>query len=175
MNWCWTSTTGTDVPDIVRMAQDHFEREIDLIFTPDPIAYARNLMIATVQQFYNPRSELLRVARENSTGRLLAYTWARRGDRAPWSDDEMVSVRMAHVDMSLPVRQRLRLVTGMVLLWETWARECGVNIVCSTTMRRDTDGFLELHRKLGYDVRGSYAYKRLSNTQATPANSLNPS
>jgi hypothetical protein len=28
-------------------------------------------------------------------------------------------------------------------------------------MRRDQGGFLELHRKLGYDVRGSYAYKRL--------------
>jgi hypothetical protein len=173
MNWTWNSTTGTDVPDIVQMAQDHFETEIDLIFTPDPIAYARNLTLATVRQFYNPGTELLRVCRENSTGRLLAYTWAIRGDRAPWSDDEMVSVRMAHVDMSLPVRQRLRMVTGMVLLWETWARECEVPIVCSTTMRRDTDGFLTLHRRLGYDVRGSYAYKRVSNTQATPANSLN--
>lgn len=174
MNWTWNSTTGTDVPDIVQMAQDHFEQEIDLIFRPDPIAYARNLTLATVQQFYNPYTELLRVARHTESNRLLAYTWARRGDRAPWSDDEMVAVRMAHVDMTLPVRQRLRLVTGMVLLWETWARECSVPIVCSTTMRRDTAGFLEIHRKLGYDVRGSYAYKRLSTTQATPADSLSP-
>jgi hypothetical protein len=28
-------------------------------------------------------------------------------------------------------------------------------------MRRDQQGFLDLHRKLGYDVRGSYCYKRL--------------
>jgi len=28
-------------------------------------------------------------------------------------------------------------------------------------MRRDQDGFLNMHRKLGYDVRGSYAYKRV--------------
>ena len=117
--------------------------------------------MATVRQFYNPGTELLRVCRENSTGQLLAYTWAIRGDRAPWSDDEMVSVRMAHVDLRLPVRQRLRLVTGMIVLWETWAQECSVPVVCSTTMRRDTGGFLEIHRKLGYDVRGSYAYKRL--------------
>jgi hypothetical protein len=175
MNWTWQATTGTDVPDIVQMAQDHFEREIDLIFTPDPIAYSRNLTLATVRQFYNSQQELLRVAREVQTNRLLAYTWAERHQTAPWSDDEMVSVRMAHVDLSLPVRQRLRLVTGMVVLWEVWARECSVPIVCSTTMRRDQGGFLEIHRKLGYDIRGSYAYKRLSNTQATPANSLNPS
>jgi len=165
MNWTWTATTGTDVPDIVTMAQDHFETEIDLIFTPDPVAYARNLTLATVRQFYNPGSELLRVCREVGTNRLLAYTWAIRGDRAPWSDDEMISVRMAHVDLSLPVRQRLRMVTGMIVLWETWARECSVPIVCSTTMRRDTGGFLEIHRRLGYDVRGSYAYKRLSTVQ----------
>jgi hypothetical protein len=161
MNWTWMSTTGADVPEIVQMAQNHFETEIDLIFTPDPIAYARNLTVATVQQFYNPGAELLRVCRENSTHQLLAYTWAIRGDRAPWSDDEMISVRMAHVDLQLPVRQRLRLVTEMVVLWETWAKECGVDIICSTTMRRDQGGFLEIHRRLGYDVRGSYAYKRL--------------
>ena len=162
MQWTWESTAGTDVPHMVRMAEDHFEREIDLIFTPDPVAYARNLTLATVQQFYNPASELLKVAKERETGRILAYTWAICGERTPWSDDEMICAKMAHVDLSLPVRQRLRLVTGMVLLWETWARSIGVPVVCSTTMRRDQEGFLELHRKLGYDVRGSYAYKRLS-------------
>jgi hypothetical protein len=161
MNWTWNSTTGADVPAIVQMAQMHFENEIDLIFTPDPIAYSRNLTLATVRQFFNAGTELVRVAREVGSDRLLAYTWAIRGDRAPWSDDEMVAVRMAHVDLELPVRQRLRLVTEMVVLWESWAREYSVPIVCSTTMRRDQAGFLNMHRRLGYDVRGSYAYKRI--------------
>ena len=161
MSWTWTQAGGPDVSDIVAIARSHFETEIDQIFTPDPVAYARNLTLATVTQFYNPQTELLKVAKEQQTGRILAYTWAVRGERTPWSDQEMVFAKMAHVDLSLPVRQRLRLVTGQVLLWETWARECGIEIVCSTTMRRDQAGFLELHRKLGYDVRGSYAYKRL--------------
>ena len=161
MNWTWESTTGTDVPHMVRMAEDHFETEIDQIFTPDPVVYARNLTLATVQQFYNPAAELLKVAKEHKTGAILAYTWAIRGEKTAWSDDEMVFAKMAHVDLSLPVRQRLRLVTGMVLEWETWARSTGTPIVCSTTMRRDQEGFLNIHRKLGYDVRGSYAYKRL--------------
>jgi len=145
----------------VDMAVKHFETEIDHVFTPDPIAYARNLTLATVQQFYNPGVELLKVAKEQETGRLLAYTWACRGEKTAWSDQEMVFAKMAHVDLRLPVRQRLRLVTGMILEWETWARSCGVGIVCSTTMRRDQQGFLDLHRRLGYDVRGSYCYKRL--------------
>ena len=161
MTWTWESTTGADVPHMVRMAEDHFQNEIDLIFTPDPIVYARNLTMATVAQFYNPGTELLKVAKSQDTGRILAYTWAIRGEKTAWSDQEMVFARMAHVDLSLPVRQRLRLVTGMILQWETWARTCGVDIVCSTTMRRDQAGFLDLHRRLGYDVRGSYCYKRL--------------
>jgi len=175
MKWTWNSTTGTDVATLVKMAQDHFETEIDRVFVPDPIAYARNLTMATVAQFYNPGLELLKVAKQAETDRILAYVWAIRGEKTPWSDEELICVKIAHVDLTLPVRQRLRLVTGMVVLWETWARECGVNIVCSTTMRRDQSGFLDLHRRLGYDVRGSYAYKRLNTTQATPAVSLSPS
>lgn len=165
MTWTWLPTTGNDVAAIVSMAQQHFENEIDTIFQPDPIAYARNLTLATVHQFYNPCAELLKVAKDAETGAILAYTWAARGERAPWSDNEMISVRMAHVDMTLPTRQRLRLVTGMILEWETWARQCGVQVLCSTTMRRDQEGFLAIHRKLGYDVRGSYAYKRLDTLQ----------
>ena len=159
--YTWRPASGVDVPDIVTMAQDHFESEIDRIFTPDPIAYARNLTLATVAQFYNPQAELLTVAKSHDTGAILAYTWACRGEKTVWSDQEMIFAKMAHVDLSLPARQRLRLVTGMILQWETWARSCGVDIVCSTTMRRDQAGFLDLHRRLGYDVRGSYCYKRL--------------
>ncbi len=162
MMWTWQSTSGTDVQPIVDMAVAHFQTEIDSVFTPDPIVYARNLTLATVQQFYNPRAELLKVAKEQQTDRILAYTWAIRGERSPWSDEEMICAKMAHVDLSLPVRQRLRLITGMILLWETWARECSVPVLCSTTMRREQDGFLSIHRRLGYDVRGSYAYKRLT-------------
>jgi hypothetical protein len=161
MMWTWEPTTGLDIQAIVNMAVDHFQTEIDTVFRPDTVAYARNLTQATVAQFYNPGAELLKVAKERETGRILAYTWAIRGEKTAWSDDEMICVRMAHVDLSLPTRQRLRLVTGMVVLWETWAKECSVPVICSTTMRRDQTGFLELHRKLGYDVRGSYAYKRL--------------
>jgi hypothetical protein len=160
--WTWESTTGLDIEPMVNMAVEHFQTEIDQVFTPEPRVYARNLTMATVQQFYNPYAELLKVAKEQESQRILAYTWAIRGEKSPWSDDEMICAKMAHVDLSLPVRQRLRLVTGMILLWENWARECSVPVVCSTTMRKDQAGFLEIHRKLGYDIRGSYAFKRLN-------------
>lgn len=160
IDYTWQPAAGTDVPDIVRMAQDHFEQEIDRIFTPDPIAYSRNITLAVVQQFYAPLTQLISVAR-TPQHELIAYTWAERNQRAPWSDDEMIVVKMAHVDLSLSARTRIQLVMDMIDMWEAWSLLCGVHVVCSTTMRGDQAAFLRLHQRRGYDVRGSYCYKRI--------------
>jgi hypothetical protein len=141
------------------MAEQDFESEIDEIFQPDPVAYARNITQAVVTQFYQPTQSLLLTARDLKD-HLVAYTWA-HPESAPWSDDRMATVKMAHVDMSLSGRDRIRLVQEMIGFWEVWAVESGHPIVCSTTMRRDTTGFLRIHAARGYDVRGSIAYRRV--------------
>ena len=173
IEYSWRNAIGADVQDIVKMAEQHFQTEIDTIFTPDPVAYSRNITLAVVNQFYLPTTELLSVAR-SSDDRLLAYTWARNNERAAWSDDNMIVVRMAHVALDLSARDRVRLITDMMTIWENFAHFSHTPVICSTTMRRDQDAFLKLHKRNGYDVRGSYAYKRLDTTQATPANSLSP-
>jgi len=162
VSWRWMPTSGADVPAIVELAVNHFQVEIDTVFTPDPIAYARNLTMATVAQYYNPGSELLKVAKDDATNAIIAYVWVMRNQRAPWSDQEMATVRMVHVDLALSLRDRLRLVQEMLLSWEDWARTYSIPIICSTTMRRETAGFLKLHQRNGYDVRGSFAYKKLN-------------
>lgn len=172
MNWVWSRATGSDIVEIVAMAVDDFESEVLDIWIPDHTAYARNVTQAVVAQFYGPDQELLMVARRD--GELVGYVWACR-QTAPWSDEPMAAVRMIHVDLSMSRRERLRLITQMLGLVEVWSVESCIPIVCSTTMRRDITGFMRLHESLGYDVRGSIAYKRLSTTQATPANSLDPS
>lgn len=155
----WRPAHGGDVAAIVAMAQNHFESEIDTIFEPDPVAYSRNVTLAVIRQFYGPTSELFSVAYDQD--RLVAYTWAGRNERAPWSDDEMVVVRMAHVDLALSTRTRIRLIQDMIDLWESWAELCGVPVICSSTVRGDQAAFLRIHQRRGYDVRGSYAYRRL--------------
>jgi hypothetical protein len=160
IKYTWQPASGSDVPDIVGMAQRHFETEIDHVFTPDPIAYSRNVALAVVQQFYAPMTQLVSVAKTQQN-HLSAYTWAERNQRAPWSDDEMTVVKMAHVDMTLSARDRIRLVNDMIDMWEAWSQMCGVHVVCSTTMRSDQAAFLRLHQRRGYDVRGSYCYKRI--------------
>jgi len=170
--YTWRAATGADVSSIVRMAEQHFQTEIDTIFTPDPVAYSRNITLAVVNQFYTPTLELVSVATD-AEGKLLAYTWCRNLERAAWSDDVMIVVRMAHVGLDQSSRQRIKLVSDMFTLWENWAIYCKTPIICSTTMRKDQAAFLRLHERHGYDVRGSYAYKKVDTIQATPANSLN--
>jgi hypothetical protein len=164
MTYTWRPATGIDVAAIVEMAINHFQTEIDLIFKPEPIAYARNLTLAIVNQFYSPSSELVSIAVDN-TNKIVAYTWAKAGERSPWSDDNMVVVKMAHLNLTLPSRDRIILVKDMMRLWEAFALMSATPIVCSTTMRKDQSAFLKLHERMGYDVRGSYAYKRLSTEQ----------
>jgi hypothetical protein len=160
MKYTWRPATGLDVQYIVKMAQDHFETEIDTIFTPDPVAYSRNITHAIVNQFYGPTTELVSVATD-SNNNIIAYTWAKTGERSPWSDDEMLIVKMAHLSLNLSSRERVELVKDMLQLWEAFATLARVSIICSTTMRKDQSSFLKLHERHGYDVRGSYAYKKL--------------
>jgi len=161
MNYAWSFAQLTDVDDIVKMAEQHFQTEIDLIFKPEPPIYARNLAYAVLNQTYYPGSELLTVARD-SNNTLLAYNWAKSNDRAFWSDDMMVNVRMVHLNLALPTRLRITLIKDMMNQWEELAKYSKNPIICSTTMRHSQDAFLKLHEKAGYSVRGSYAYKKIS-------------
>lgn len=159
--YSWRPATGQDIQSMVKMAETHFQSEIDQIFNPDPIAYSRNLTHAIVNQFYLPTTELVSIATDENNN-LLAYTWASSTEKAPWSDDCMVVIRMAHVDLNQPSKMRVKLVTDMFSLWEGFAQCSQVPIICSTTMRKDQNGFLKLHERFGYDVRGSYAYKKIN-------------
>jgi hypothetical protein len=176
MQYEWTLATGEDVNEIVALSKEFFENEIDELFTPEPPVLSRNLLFAVTSQFYLPGTELVSVCRSVPDRKLLAYNWAKSNDRAVWSDDPMVSVRMVHVNLTLPARIRIRIINDMMDQWEQFAYFTRHYIICSTTMRRDQDAFLKLHARRGYDIRGSYAYKNLNTTttQAQPANSVDP-
>ena len=161
MKYTWRPANGLDVKPIVDMAVEHFLIETDGIFTPEPVIYQRNLTLAVINQFYGPLTQLVSIAVDENNN-LLAYTWVTRGERAVWSDDEMVSVRIAHLDLRLASRLRVELVKDMLKMWEDWARLCGVKVVCSSTMRKEQNAFLKLHERNGYILRGSYAYKKLN-------------
>jgi len=160
MMWTWTRAMGSDIDAIVETSNHYIRSQVESIWTIDLLELARNVATTVVNQFYNPYTELLMVAKSND--RIIAYCWVKRGERAPWSGEEICAPRVAHVDMTLPVRSRVKLIKEMIGLWEVWALECNIPIVNSSTMRDSQDGFLRIHQQMGYDVRGSVAYKRLT-------------
>jgi hypothetical protein len=158
--WRWRPTTGADAQDIADLSLVCYGHEFDKIFNVDPVEYQRNITLATVNQFYNPLTELVSVAYDGDM--LLAYTWVIRGQYAPWSKEEMAVVRMAQVRLDLSQRERITLLAQMLQMWEVWSRAAKINIIFSSTIRESQDSFMRLHANAGYSVRGSCAYKRMS-------------
>lgn len=162
IDYNWRLADMSDIDHIVDLGSRHFKNEIDTIFTYSTQAATRNVTFAIMNQIYYPGSEMITVCRAEDDNRLLAYTWAKSNDRTCWSDDAMVCIRFAHLDLTLSPRLRIRLVQEMMQHWEKFAVYAGNKVICSTTMRHEQDGFLRLHQRNGYSVRGSYAYKRLA-------------
>lgn len=159
--WNWSLATIRDIPEIVLMAEQLFQSEIDKVFTPDRIFYAYNIELALTGQKYNRSSCLLSVARHKETKKLMAYAWLGRGSYTQYSRDEMAEAKFAHCDLSLPVRTRITLVAQMLEQWEAWCRLHNIPVLVSTTIRADQTAFLRLHERMKYTIRGSIAYKRI--------------
>jgi len=160
LSYSWAPATGDDFNSLAQLAKTHFLPEVDKIFTPSDFVINRNITYAIINQTYSPLSELLSVCKDTN-GNILGYTWVVANQTVAWSADRMTCIKMAHVDLTLPTRLRVRIISDMMDLWEQYAKLVNDVIVCSTTMRHDQTAFLKLHEKRGYSVRGSFAYKRL--------------
>ena len=160
-DWTWTLATPLDVQDIVDMARENFQVEVDNIFTINEQYYHYNIATAVTDQIYYLQKQQLIVCRSNITGALLAYAWVGRGTLTPYSFDEIAEARMAHLDLNLSARKRFAIITQMIEHWEAWARACGIPVLVSTSIRQEQTAFMRLHQQLGFSVKGSIAYKRL--------------
>lgn len=159
LKYTWRPAGLDDVDRMIQLSLDNFRSDIDQLFVVDPVTSARNLSQAIVVQHYQPLSEMVAVACNDSN--ISAWTWARSLDVAPWSDQRMVMARMAMLDLALPPRQRVQLIRDMLALWQGFAQFAGVKIICSSSMRQDYRAFMRIHQQAGYVVRGSNAYKIL--------------
>jgi len=168
----WQRALGTDVNDMVALTQSLYEQEIDEIYTPDTLALARNLLLSIVKQFYNPNKEYVAVLRKDT--KLVAYVWLARDQYTPWSDDEVLEWKIAHLDLSLSARERVAIVNQMIDQAILFAHHNRIPVIASSTVRNDQAGFLRIHEKRGFTIRGSVAYLRLAyNEVSQPAGEHN--
>ena len=147
-----------DVDDIVEMADGLFGREADGILTRDRNVFRKNVTLTATHQLFDKGREFLAVCRDGE--RLLGYCWFDRGGYATYSNEEISNAKFHHVDLTLPVRQRVRLINEMIDQHILWANSWGIPVICSTSIRSDHDGFMKIHKKRGFTVNGSYAWMK---------------
>jgi hypothetical protein len=150
-----------DVEDIVEMADSLFGHEADGILTRDRKVFRHRVTVATTEQLFNKGKEFIAVCRSiESPAKLLGFCWFDRGGYTTYSNEEISNAKFHHVDLSLPVRTRVKLVNEMIDQHILWARTWGIPVVCSTSIRSEHDGFMKIHKKRGFTVNGSYAWIR---------------
>jgi hypothetical protein len=169
MNHEWTLCHPLhDVDDIVEMADSVFGREADGILTRDRNVFRKNVTITATTQLFDKGREFLAVCRdfappEYGQGELLAYCWFDRGGYTTYANEEISNAKFHHLDLSLPARQRVKLIHEMIDQHILWASTWGIPVICSTSVRQEHDGFMRIHKKRGFTVNGSYAWIRTEN------------
>ena len=157
----WQLAALHDVPAIIDIAQQHFEQEVDQIFTTDPECFARHLSVSIVEQAFDRLKLQLIVARQHNY--VIAYSWLTRGHYMTYAKEELAEVAFAHVRMDQSPRLRIQLIKDMIAQWQLWCQICRIPILVSSTIRADQSAFLRLHERNGFQIRGSFAFKRISN------------
>lgn len=166
--WRWRAAQGPDVEAIIDLVMRNFEQDGINITDINAVEGSRNLMHAIVNQMYAPKQELISVARLTDGDDLVAFTWAMRGQRHPWSTEEMIMPRMLSVELAMTARCRTALCIQAMTMWERWAQACEIKCIASNNMRHDWRTLMRLHEAMGYSVRGSMAFKRLNTVNFSP-------
>jgi hypothetical protein len=173
-NWEWSLGSPLhDVEDIVEIADSQFGHEADGILKRSKAVFRHRVTVACTEQLFNKSREFIAVCRNVSQVAymdehgeivvpypLLGFCWFDRGGYTTYSNEEISNAKFHHLDLSLPVRTRVKLINEMIDQHVLWAHTWGVPVVCSTSIRSEHDGFMKIHKKRGFTVNGSYAWIR---------------
>ena len=159
-----------DVEDIVELSDSAYGHEADGILKRDRNVFRHRLTVASTEQLFNKGREFIAVCRDTplvtlddgmtNQPRLLGFCWFDRGGYTTYSNEEISNAKFHHLDLSLPIRTRVRLVNEMIDQHILWAHTWNIPIICSTSIRAEHDGFMKIHKKRGFTVNGSYAWIR---------------
>lgn len=157
--WKWRNAIHTDVEAIMDLMQNQYKTEIDGVFSINRTRMAYHLHDVILKQSFYLNKDLLQVAMIGD--KLVAWSWITRGKYQPYSDDEMACAEFVHVDLTLPVRQRITLVAQVLESWIDWCVRSKIPVLTSSSIREEQTSFMKLHDQYGFKRNGSYAYKRI--------------
>ena len=160
--WTWAVAGHADIEDILDLVAQNYEHEIDGILTASRPRMCYHLHRAILEQTFEPERQLVSIARDKESLKLLAWAWLERGKYTVYAAEEMAVAEFLHVDLTLSARTRITLCAQVLLQWIAACEACNIPVLCSTTIRDDQQAFIRLHDRLGFKVRGSFAYLKVT-------------
>tara|TARA_R110000772_G_scaffold126696_3_gene233776 strand:+ start:644 stop:1138 length:495 start_codon:yes stop_codon:yes gene_type:complete len=157
-NTYWRVATFYDIVELSNLSVEYFQKEVIDILTPSPATLSYNLHKALAEQIDNS-SHMIYVCVADE--KIVAYGWIQSTGKTIYSLENVAEVRMVHIQMDLPVKIRITIIKEMIELFENYCRILKIPVIITNTIRKDTRGFLALHEKLGYTIRGSFAFKQI--------------
>jgi hypothetical protein len=167
--WTWYLAYLNDSNEIERLIEEQYESEVDPMFisdylqTLDKPRTRMEVESAMIRQRHSLETDQVIVAKDKTTNKLLAWAWVGRGRYSHFSKKEMAEAKFAHIDLNLPLRTRIKLTYQIIHHWILWCHLHRIPILVSTSMRAEYEGFMKIHKTLGFLVRGSIAWKRIDN------------
>ena len=148
-----------DVDDVIEIGQRHLWAEDYTALTTDPEVFRKCITMTATMQLFDKSKEFLAICR-NDKGEALGYCWFDRFGYTTYSTEEISNAKFHHVDLTLPVITRVKLINQMIDQHILWAAKYNIPVICSTSIRGEYDGFMKIHKKRGFTVNGSYAWGR---------------
>ena len=156
MIYHWRAAQLIDIdPMLVITRRDYFT-ELNQVLTIDMDKLAETVAHEIIQQSFRPESTLIQVIERED--QIVGWTWINRGVTTDYIREEIAEAHMLHLDLSLSVRDRIRLVRETLDCWIDWCRICQIPVLASTTVRSEWETFMRIHRQRGFLVHGSHAF-----------------
>ena len=123
-SWKWRQAIHSDVEGILDLVDQNYSQEIQGIFTPSRTRMAYHLHKSILQQLFEQNQVLISVARDKTTNKLVAWAWLERGKFTVYAYEEMATAEFIHVDLSLGLKSKVRLVAQVLEQWIHFCQEC---------------------------------------------------
>ena len=160
--WIWRLADFADVDNIVALAEQFYQPEIESILTPTPELLAFNLRKGILNQTYDLSQEQIIVAVDKTTAQLTAWAWCQRGIYMPYAPEEVAEAAFAHVRLDMSTRLRVTITAQIIQQWILWCHLWRIPVLVSSSIRQEQTAFMRLHEQFGFSTAGSLAYKRIN-------------
>ena len=159
--WTWRFAELTDVNELQELISSQSRFEVSGIFSVEDDLMIKKLSIGIVEQNYNKLGEQLLVATDNTSKKIIAFSWLTRGHWPMYSSMEYAEGVIVELDQSISNRIKITLLAQIIQQNELWCRICGIPVLTANTLRHKQSGFLKLYQQAGFIIRGSLAYLKI--------------